>query len=144
MLLANLTNRGATPALLNTLAFTQARHKMIAENVANWHTPGYKTKQLDPKAFQQALRRALDAKGSDPNKPFVVRNTRQFGTAKGGYLRVTPSEKPVDNVLFHDRTNASIERMMTNLADNAMVHEAATTLLKGNFDGLRKAIRGRM
>ncbi|MCH7525862.1 MAG: hypothetical protein IID39_00360 [Planctomycetes bacterium] len=144
MLLANLTNRGATPALLNTLAFTQARHKMIAENVANWHTPGYKTKQLDPKAFQQALRRALDAKGSDPNKPFVVRNTRQFGTAKGGYLRVTPSEKPVDNVLFHDRTNASIERMMTNLADNAMVHEAAITLLKGNFDGLRKAIRGRM
>ncbi len=144
MLLANLTNRGATPALLNTLAFTQARHKMIAENVANWHTPGYKTKQLDPKPFQQALRRALDAKGGDPNKPFVVRNTRQFGTAKGGYLRVTPSEKPVDNVLFHDRTNASIERMMTDLADNAMVHEAAITLLKGNFDGLRKAIRGRM
>ena len=144
MFISSLTERGSMPALIHLLSYTEQRHRMIAENVANWHTPGYKTKQLDPKAFQQALRRALDAKGSDPNKPFVVRNTRQFGTAKGGYLRVTPSEKPVDNVLFHDRTNASIERMMTNLADNAMVHEAATTLLKGNFDGLRKAIRGRM
>jgi len=142
MLLTNLTNRGATPALVNMLVYTQARHRMIAENVANWQTPGYKTQQLDVQTFQKALRAALDRKGSDPNKPFVVESTEQFGTEPDGRLRVSPSDTPVQNVLFHDGTNASIERLMSDLADNAMVHEAATTLLKGNYDGLRKAIRG--
>jgi len=144
MLLENLTNRGATPALINTLVFTEARHRMIAENVANWQTPGFKAKQLDPKAFQRALRTALDEKGGDADKPFVMSATKQFGTVSGGRLRVTPSESPVDNVLFHDGTNASIESLMTDLADNAMVHQAANTILKGYFDGMRKAIRGRL
>lgn len=144
MLLANLTNRGATPALINMLAFTEARHRMIAENVANWQTPGYKTKQLDVGAFQRELRHALDRKGGDPDKPFIVKSTGQFGTRKDGRLRVSPTDMPVQNVLFHDGTNASIERMMTDLADNAMVHQAASTILKGYYDGMRKAIRGRL
>ena len=144
MFLANLTNRGATPALINTLVFTEARHRMIAENVANWQTPGYKTKQLDVRAFQKELRQALDRKGSDPNKPFILESTVQFGTQRDGRLRVSPTDMPVQNVLFHDGTNASIERMMSDLADNAMVHQATSTILKGYYDGLRKAIRGRL
>lgn len=144
MFLSSLANRGAAPALINTLAFTEARHKMIAENVANWQTPNYKTKQVDTQGFQRALRSALNEKGSNPFKQFVVKNTREFGTDKNGLLRFTPGEEPVGNVLFHDGTNGSIERMMTDLADNAMVHQAANTILKGYFDGVRKAIRGRM
>ena len=144
MFLANLTNRGATPALVNTLVFTEARHRMIAENVANWQTPGYKTKQLDVRAFQKELRHALDRKGSDPNKRFTMASSSQFGTRRDGRLRVSPTDMPVQNVLFHDGTNASIERMMTDLADNAMVHQATSTILKGYYDGLRKAIRGRL
>jgi flagellar basal body rod protein FlgB len=34
--------------------------------------------------------------------------------------------------------------MMSEMADNAMVHEAATTILQGYFEGVRKAIRGQM
>ena len=142
MYLANITNRGAVPALINTLAFTEARHRMLAENIANWQTPGYKAKDLDVPAFQAALREALDEKGRDAGKPFVVRNTPQFGTESDGRLRVSPTDAPPGNVLFHDGTNASIDRMMTDLADNAMVHQAATQLLKGYFDAVRKAIRG--
>ena len=144
MFLANLTNRGATPALINTLVFTEARHRMIAENVANWQTPGYKTKQLDVRAFQKELRQALDRKGSDPNKPFILESRGQFGTRKDGRLRVSPTDMPVQNVLFHDGMNASIERLMSDLADNAMVYQATSTILKGYYDGLRKAIRGRL
>jgi len=142
MYVESVTNRGATPALINTLSFAEVRHRVIAENVANWQTPGYKAKQLDARAFQAALRAALDEKGKDANKPFVIGQTEQFGTEEGGWLRVTPTEVPSDNVLFHDGTNASIDRLMTDLADNAMVFEAAAQLLKGNFDGIRKAIRG--
>ncbi|NOT02167.1 MAG: flagellar basal body rod protein FlgB [Phycisphaerales bacterium] len=142
MFLSDLTNRGATPALIAGLTFIEARHKMIAENVANWQTPGYKTKQLDTGAFEKALRTALDAKGSDPHKTLMLPSTQQFRSEANGRLTVTPTDLPIEHLQFHDGTNGSIEQMMTDLADNAMAYQAVSTLLKGQFDGIQKAIRG--
>ena len=143
MFISSVTERGATPALVKMWSFTQARHRMIAENVANWGTPNYTTKRLDARAFQQALGRALDERGGDPNKPLGIRGTKQFRTDDQGRLQVTPTESPTENILFHDRTNMSIERQMADLAENGMMHETVTTLLRGRYDGLRKAIQGR-
>ncbi len=142
MYLSNLTNRWAMPALLSTLAFNEARLRMIAENVANIHTPGYRAKHLDTKAFQTALRDALDAKGDRADRLLVVRAGSEVRTDRNGSLRVTPTEKPVENVLFHDRTNLSIEREMAELAETGMAHELVGTLARGYFNDLRKAIRG--
>ena len=142
MFISNLTNRGAGPALISTLAFNQARLKVIAENVANANTPGYRAKSLDPRSFQTALRKALNTRGRDPNKPFIIAGTGQVKTDASGLLRVTPSETPAGNVLFHDGTNMSIEREMADLAETGMTQELAGTLLRGRFDALRKAIRG--
>ncbi len=124
------------------MVFTQARVKVISENVANSATPGYRAKHLDTRAFQGALRKALDARGGDPHKPFRVEVDDQVATDEQGFLRVTPTETPVENILFHDGTNQSIERQMADLAETRMMHELASTLLRGRYDGIRKAIRG--
>ncbi|MBI4717336.1 MAG: hypothetical protein HY763_05990 [Planctomycetes bacterium] len=143
-LVSHLTERGTIPALVTTLSFNQARMKVIAENVANWQTPDYRAKQLDVRGFQAALRDALDVRGSDVRRPLAVKSGQELRTDDAGRLRVTPSERPVDNVLFHDGTNLSIEREMADLAETGLTHELAATLLKGELDGLRKAIRGRI
>jgi len=142
MYLENLTNRGATPALINTLSFAESRHRMLAENVANINTPGYKSKSLDVKGFQRALRAALDEKGGDADKPFVLPSHDQFRTSRFGGLTVTPTTEVAGNLLHHDGTNGSIDQLMADLADNAMVYQAANEILKGYFGGMRKAIRG--
>ncbi len=142
MFISNVTDRGATPALVKTLAFNEARLKVIAENIANWNTPGYRTKRLDAGAFQRSLRQALDARGSDPNKPFVIGAGGEVRTDAYGFLSVTPTERPVENILFHDGTNMSLERQMADLAETGMAHEMAMAMLDGRFDGIRKAIRG--
>lgn len=142
MFISTMTDRGAMPALVKTLAYNEARLRMIAENVANIHTPGYRAKQLDVKAFQSSLRHALDARGGDARKPLVVKVGREVSTGRDGYLKVEPSQKPVDNVLHHDGTNLSIEREMADLAETGMAHNLAMTLLRGRFDELRTAIRG--
>ncbi len=144
MFLSQLTDHGATPALVKGLAFNEARLSMIAENIANSETPGYRAKQLDVRAFQAALRDALDTHRDAPSAPFAVRSGKEVRTDPQGYLRVTPSLKPVENVLFHDGTNLSLERQMADLAETGMAHQMFTTLLRGNFDGVRKAIRGRL
>ncbi len=137
-----MTDRGATPALAKALVYNQARLKMIAENVANIHTPGYRAKHLDAGAFQGALRKALNARMEDQSKPFAVNVGREVRTDRHGDLHVTPTEKPVENILFHDKTNLSIERQMADLAETGMMHEMATALLRRNFERLREAIRG--
>ena len=142
MFLSSVTDRGSTPALVTTLVYNQARLKMIGENVANVHTPGYRTKRLDKGAFQQALKEALKSRGDDTSKPFVVKVDGELQTDRHGHLHVTPADKPVENILFHDGTNLSIERQMADLAETGMMNELATMLLRERFEGLRKAVRG--
>jgi flagellar basal-body rod protein FlgB len=141
MFVSNITDGAAFPMLEKTLAFNEARMKMLATNIANIMTPGYRAQQLDAASFQAALRQASDRRESTGK--FELPSTREFGPGKDGFLRVTPSEEPVENVLFQDGTNASIERQMAQLAETAMLHQAATELLKGYYDRVGMAIRGR-
>ncbi len=142
--LSSITDRGATPALVKTLAYSQAKLSVIAENVANIHTPGYRAKQLDDGAFRAALRKAFDTRGRGGNRQFTVEVGREVRTDEQGYLAVTPSERPVEHTLHHDGTNLSIEREMADLARIGMWHDLATSLLRDRTDRLRKAIRGQV
>jgi len=140
MALFDMFNGGATPALIHTLTFNESRLAVIAENIANATTPGYRAKQLDTSAFQASLRKALDER-REAGGMLKVKG-RQARTTPAGRLDVTPSLKPVDHTLFHDGTNVSLEREMADLAETAMTHEVVAELLSGNFNRLRKAIRG--
>ena len=143
MLFLDLVNSGPTPVLERMLTFTEARHRMLVENIANIDTPGYKARQLDTKAFQAALRDAVDRRSSC-SEPLAVRGTRQFRQSSTGQLEVTPTEEPPENILFHDQTNMRVERQMAMLAENTMMHQVAAERLKGRYDQLLSAIRGRV
>lgn len=140
--LADITNRDVIAAASHTARFAEARARMVAENVANLHTPGYRTKTLDVRGFQRALREALTERGGDSGKRLAVRSGGEVATDASGRLAVTPGELPVHNLLMHDGTNQSIERQMADLAETGAAHELATLVLRDKFDGLRKAIRG--
>ncbi len=144
MFLSEITNRGNIPVLEKLMAFAEARQKLLAENIANIDTPGYKVKLLDPRVFQTALGRAIDERDGDPKKPLEIGETEQFHLDELGHLVVTPVEEPAQNILFHDRTNARIEVLMTQVAENVMTYNLASQLLKNNFDGLKTAIRGQI
>lgn len=143
MFVSDVTAGGAFPLLEKMLAFTEARNRMLAENIANITTPGYRTKQLDASKFQRALRDAADRQVADGGD-FQLAATDEFRTNGLGHLTVTPSDEPVENLLFHDGTNARIERQMATLAENAMMHQMVAETLKGYYDGTEKAIRGRL
>lgn len=141
--LTDLVNRGPTQALEKVIAFTQARQKMLAENIANIDNPSYRAKQLDAGAFQKSLREALDRQ-REQGGPVRLGSGKQWEERADGQVTFVPSESPAENVLYHDQTNARIERQMALMAENTMMHQAATELLRGRFDGLIKAIRGRI
>jgi len=139
-----LTGRGPLPVLEKVLSYTEARQRVLAENIANVDTPGYRTKRLDPRLFQQALREALARRQNDPETPLRLPRTKQFFEGPDGRLHVTPVERPPENLLFHDGTNQRIEQQMTDLAENALMHQVAVELLQSQYRLLMEAIRGRL
>ncbi len=143
MFFRDVVQSGPIPALDRMLAFTEARHRVLTDNIANIDTPGYTTRRLDPALFQRSLRAALDERRESGSAGLHLEDTGQSRDGPEGRLEVTPAEEPPENVLFHDRTNARIERQMSMLAENAIMHQTATEMLRMRFEGLLKAIRGR-
>lgn len=144
MYFLDLANSESIPALEKMLAFTQARQQMLAENVANVDTPGYHTRQMDAQGFQRKLREAINRQRATGSAALPLESTEEFRLDAAGHLEVSPAEEPAENVLFHDQTNARIERQMALMAENAMMHQAMTELLRNRFEGMLKAIRGRV
>jgi flagellar basal-body rod protein FlgB len=144
LFITGVTNRGSTPALVATMVHSQARLRTIAENVANSATPGYRAKQLDVKGFQRALQGALEDRAADPKKPLRVQQGEQVQSNDLGSLTITPQEQPVQNLLFHDGTNLSLEEQMSDLAQAGLTHDLASRFLMGRYSGLRKAISGQV
>lgn len=150
MWIERFVNSPVTHAIELSARFAEARHLTLAENVANLDTPDYAGKRLDPRAFQASLRDALEraskASGAERSKGVALelRGNRQFLSTRDGRVQINPQTEPAENILFHDGTNASIEQLMSDAAENGLHYQLATTLLNGRYDGLLTAIRGRV
>ncbi len=142
MLLADLADRGNIPVLTQSLAFLESRQKLLAHNIANLDVPGFKTRQLDPEVFQDALRRAVDTRGRNRQAALELPNTEEFRIDDAGHLQVTPVDLPAQNLLFHDQTNGRVEVLMAAVAENVVTYNLYSQMLGNSFDALKAAIRG--
>lgn len=123
-------------------SFTQARQKVIAENIANVDTPGYSHKRVDLGSFQQALAKAMSAGPDDAAVRQVT--SQQVQRDAAGYMVLRPAAEPTDNLTFHDGTNNRIETEMADMSRNQILNQVATDLLARKYRGLEAAIRGKM
>ena len=130
-------------ALELTAAYTEARHNVLAQNLANVDTPDYHAQRLDPQTFQQTLQTALDQTQDNPAQALELRGDAQVSTDTQGRLVTKPATEPAANVLFHDGTNARLETLTTDVARNNLSHQLALNLLKTSYDRLVLAIRGK-
>ena len=143
MFLSSVVNSGSLPVLERMAAFTEARHRVLLTNVANLDTPGYRPKDVDPDGFRAALSEASGRRGGSSG-PLEMAEGKSWRFGPGGSLEVRPREVGPENILFHDRTNSSVERQMSELVKNAMMHQIAVELLRGRYSALMTAIRGRV
>ena len=115
-----------TAALAKTLDGTAARHRAIAENVANVDTPGFQRVDV---AFENELESALkDAQAHPRTALDRIRRVRARP------LRDTISPARVDG------NNVDIDREMARLAQNTREFEAAARALATKLRMLRAAI----
>ncbi|MBU1318039.1 MAG: flagellar basal body rod protein FlgB [Candidatus Zixiibacteriota bacterium] len=138
--MSNIINKAiiqktSIPVLKRMLDLSSLRHKLIASNVANVTTPGYKSKSID---FDAELRKAL--------KPEHMKVT----TTHPGHIPLRSSKASPPKVKVAEETDESngvnsvdIDREMGDLAQNQLVYELAAKLAGNKFKALKSAIRGR-
>jgi len=131
MFIERLLSEGNAPLLEQVVQFSAARHKLIAENIANVDTPGYRQRDLSVARFEAMLRERVDRRASGG------RGVR-FGDIRAEV------EHPVRGILFHDRNNRSMEQLATDLAKNAMLHNVAIELLRKQYTGMEMALKERV
>ena len=102
-----------TGRLERYLDLLSARQRLVASNIANADTPGYKTKDID---FQKELSSLLA--GGEPR------------VAEAGGL-----------VTRNDGNNVSVDREARLLAENALRFSAVSSLLKAEIRAVKAAIQ---
>ncbi len=106
------------------LIFASNRQKVIAGNIANVDTAGYKTQDLSEADFKRQLDNLFSSKG----KPVVIRS---------GQADDAGALKPNGN-------NVDLEIEMAKMARNTALHSTAAAILAQQFTLLREAIAGRV
>ena len=106
---------GSLSTLEAMLTYASARQKLIARNIANVDTVGYRTRDLAEPDFRNALDRSL----------------RPGPAADAGIV------KPNGN-------NVDLEIEMSKMVRNTALHSMAAALLAQQFTLIREAIAGRV
>jgi len=124
---------GGTKLYENTLDVRGAIHEVIAANVANEETPGYRAMQLP---FQTALDAAL--KGNGPMMPTTThpRHVPLVFQENNAFLQVLSPATGSGP----DGNTVNLEQEMTRMAENSLMYMTVSQFLAGRFNGWRSAI----
>src|ERR1700722_16645063 len=129
MFIDRLMNVGPEPVLEQMLRFTEAREGLIAGNIANVSTPGYRQQDLSVDKFQQALRDRVNQQQA--SGPGAV----EFDDISAD------AEEPSKGIMFHDGNNRSMEQLMTENAKNALMHNLVVELLRKQYATMSMALK---
>ncbi|MBB3329903.1 flagellar basal-body rod protein FlgB [Halomonas campaniensis] len=120
------------------LGLRQQRHKVLASNIANADTPGYKARDMD---FAAELKQAV-ANGNGSGKGLSLARTSERhivgqGLPHGdaGLLYRVPDQPSLDG------NTVDMDRERTAFADNSVRYQAALTILNSRIQGLKNAMQ---
>ncbi|MCH7571379.1 MAG: flagellar basal body rod protein FlgB [Planctomycetes bacterium] len=140
-----VTNAGALPVLERLLQFAGQRHRLIVNNIANIDTPDYRPVDLSTTDFQETLGEAIDsrrARHGNAGGELRLEDSQQIEFHRNS-MTINP-EAVGENILFHDRNDRNIERIMQDLVENALTFRMAAEFMRGRFDLINMAIRERI
>jgi flagellar basal-body rod protein FlgB len=136
-MIANLFDSTTIPVLQEVVNFSQARHTILAGNIANMDTPGYKVRDLSVDDFQSRLHQAIEEKRQPPQSSQPISpGEADFSTAEP----MAEVAKNTKTILHHDQNNVGIEHQASEMVKNQMQHNLALAIMVKQFQLLETAI----
>jgi flagellar basal-body rod protein FlgB len=126
------------PILSEATNFAQARHNVLAGNLANLDVPGYQARDLSTETFQESLAEAIHA-SRENHQPLT--SGIWSGDSYDPMERVRDSMK---TVVRHDDVNVGIEQQVLEISKNQFLHNVAITVMGSQFRLLQAMISERL
>ena len=136
-MLRGLFEATTIPVLEQVVNFAQARHTILAGNVANIDTPGYRMRDLSPEMFQERLKSAIHQR-DEMHTAMPIHSPGQ--AVENPISRVGTG---ITDLLHHDESNGSLEDQVTAIAKNELQHNTALAIMISQFQLLTAAISER-
>jgi flagellar basal-body rod protein FlgB len=124
------------PVLEQVAGFAQGRHTVLAGNIANLDTPGYRVRDLSLEDFQTRLKEAIEEK----HKPKLYGNGSPGDMLARRHAEIAEVAKNPKTILYHDDSNVGLEFQVTEMVKNHMLHNMALTIMSSQFRLLQAAI----
>jgi flagellar basal-body rod protein FlgB len=124
------------PALEQVVNFAQTRHSVLAGNIANLDTPGYRVKDLSPEKFQERLKAALVERDRSAEAPSMASVGQPDALGEMG--------TGLEDLLYHDDSSGSMEKQVAAISKNQLQHNLALSILTSQFRLLQTAISERV
>jgi flagellar basal-body rod protein FlgB len=141
-MIQSMFDSSTLPALEQVVNFSQARHNVLAGNIANLDTPGYRTRDISPDEFRTRLKEAIEQNRQPmTDSPGDTGRLSMEEPAKNPFRAVKES---LNSILRHDDGNVSMEQQIAELSKNQMQHNLAVNLLASQFRLLQAAISERV
>ena len=107
------------------LDVSSIKHKVIANNIANVNTPGYKKMEV---SFADQLEKAVNE--SSMNK---------FDTFQP---KIVISKEDTSETVRNDGNNVDMDKEVSSLVKNTLSYSIFTQLLAKKYEGIKSAIEG--
>ncbi len=122
--------------LAMALNFRKLRQDIIASNIANAETPGYKAKRVD---FEESLARAINIDG---NQGMITENSKHFDVGSGGFNNVSPEiYNDPNGVVSQDGNTVDRDFEMSQMAENKILYDTSIQLLNKKLGLMKYAIQ---
>ena len=128
MNLTSLINDNITEILTLLIEFTQARQKILIQNIKNSHIPGFVPKELDVNEFSNLLSFAIDEHVR--SNRLVLYDTKNIKFGLDGDFNFTSIEDQSGKVLFENNADEYFELQIKKLWENSLNQKVAVELLK--------------
>ncbi|MBC8432312.1 flagellar basal body rod protein FlgB [Desulfobacula sp.] len=119
-------------ALERTIGLSQKRHAVVASNISNIDTPGYRAKDID---FKAALNRVLE---SGQELDLARTNPGHIDLERSGAAGVKAVEEKGE---WNGYNWINIDREMTKLTQNNLIYKTSVETLLRKMAILREVIR---
>lgn len=138
----SLFDKTKIPLLSKALGAYSLRHKVIASNIANIGTVGYRSQSV---TFEEELAGAMQGSSLSGTQT----DPRHIPIATRALSQVVPRVVESNNLASEDPmasgvNNVDIDYEMAELAKNQIRFKLAARLLADTFKGIQKSIRGQL
>ena len=126
------------PIMEQVVGFTEARQNVLAGNIANLDTPGYKVRDLSVEDFQNRLKQAVNARrhGATYRSP----GQGPLAASSGRNINMGTIAKDSKTIMRHDGDNVGMEYQVSEMVKNQMRHNMALSIMVSQFRLLQAVI----